>query len=42
MKGSYTESSYVGFMPDGSKRWFVSDEDYREAFLEAQNDGDNS
>ena len=40
-KGYYTESSYVGFMPDGSKRWFVSDVEYREAFGEALNDSES-
>ena len=36
MKGYWTESSYVGFMPDGSKRWFVSEEEYVEAYREFQ------
>lgn len=36
MKGYWTETSYVGFMPDGSKRWFVSDKEYKEAFEECQ------
>lgn len=35
MSGYWTEASYVGFMPDGTKRFFVSDEDYREAYLDA-------
>ena len=35
--GYWTEGSYVGFMPDGTKRWFVSPEDYWEAFDEFQN-----
>ena len=34
MKGYYTESSYVGFMPDGSKRYFVSEKEYIEAYSE--------
>lgn len=35
MKGYWEGYSYVGFMPDGSKRRFVSDEEYREAYLDA-------
>lgn len=37
MYGFYTEYSYVGFMPDGSKREFVSYEDYEEAFQSSIN-----
>ena len=37
MYGYYTGYSYVGFMPDGSKREFVSYEDYKEAYLDALN-----
>ena len=36
MKGYWTDSFYVGFMPDGTKRFFVSDEEYVEAYLEFQ------
>lgn len=32
MKGYYTEYSYVGFMPDGSKRYFATEGDYKEAY----------
>lgn len=32
MKGYYTESSYVGLMPDGTWQRFVTEEEYREAF----------
>ncbi len=32
MKGYWEGYSYVGFMPDGSKRRFVSEEDYKEAY----------
>ena len=38
MKGYWTEYAYVGFMPDGSKRAFVSPEDYREAYAAALKD----
>lgn len=31
MKGYYVSYSYIGIMPDGSKREFASDRDYREA-----------
>lgn len=30
--GFWTGSDYVGTMPDGTKRRFVSDEEYKEAF----------
>ena len=32
MKGYWTESYYVGFMPDGTKRYFATDMDYKEAY----------
>jgi hypothetical protein len=41
MKGFWTESSYVGFMPDGSRQCFVSDEEFFEAFEEALNDSES-
>ena len=34
MKGYYEGYSYVGFMPDGSEKRFVTDEEYREAYAE--------
>lgn len=34
MKGYWEGYSYVGFMHDGSKRRFVSPEEYREAYLD--------
>lgn len=33
-KGYYTDSSYVGFMPNGKKEYFVSDTEYLEAYYE--------
>ena len=33
-KGFYTGYSYVGFMPDGTKRYFATEEDYMEAWRE--------
>ena len=41
MKGYWTESYYVGFMPDGSKRWFVSDSEYHEAYRQALKDSES-
>lgn len=35
LHGYYTEYSYVGFMPNGEKRWFDSDEEYAEAYYAA-------
>ena len=32
MKGYYEGYSYVGFMPDGTKRRFATEEEYREAY----------
>ena len=34
MKGYWEGYSYVGFMPNGSKRRFVSEEEYKEAYLD--------
>lgn len=34
-KGYYVEYSYVGFMPDGTKRFFVTQEEYLEEFYES-------
>ena len=34
-KGYYVGYAYVGFMPDGSKRYFASDTDYLEAYYGA-------
>lgn len=39
MSGYYTRYSYVGFMPDGSKREFVCYEDYAEAYQDARDNG---
>ena len=36
MKGYYTESSYVGLMPDGTWRRFVTEEEYKELFREQE------
>ena len=36
MKGYYERYSYVGFMHDGSKRRFATEEEYREAWKEEQ------
>lgn len=35
IKGYYTGYSYVGLMPDGTWRYFVSDTEYLEAYEEA-------
>ena len=35
MKGYYTDSYYVGFMPDGTRGFFVSESEYVEAYQEA-------
>lgn len=35
MKGWYEGYSYVGIMPDGKKRRFATDTEYREAYAEA-------
>ena len=37
MKGFYTESSYVGFMPDGTWQRFETEEAYKELYEEVQN-----
>ena len=34
MKGYYEAYSYVGFMPDGRKMRFATDEEYFEAYAE--------
>lgn len=39
MRGYYEGYSYVGFMPDGTVRRFVSDADYEEAYYNALEDG---
>lgn len=36
MKGYWTENYYVGFMPDGTKHYFVSEDEYREAYREEE------
>lgn len=36
MKGYWTDSFYVGCMPDGKWRFFVSDSEYIEAYREFQ------
>ena len=38
MGGWWTPSYYVGIMPDGSVRYFVSDAEYYEAYMEALED----
>ncbi len=30
--GYWTSYAYVGYMPNGTKRWFVSYEEYAEAY----------
>lgn len=35
MKGHFNSIGYVGIMPDGTERWFCTDEDYFEAYEEA-------
>lgn len=34
MKGYYEGYSYVGFMPDGTKRRFATEQEYVEAYKE--------
>lgn len=34
VKGYWTESYYVGFMQDGTKRYFSCEQDYKEAYDE--------
>lgn len=34
MKGYWTDTYYVGFMPDGTKRYFCTEADYKEAYKE--------
>ena len=34
MKGWYEKYSYCGIMPDGSKRRFATEQEYREAYAE--------
>jgi hypothetical protein len=36
MKGHWTDSSYVGIMPDGSEGWFDTWGEYIAAYEEAQ------
>lgn len=36
MKGYYTGSSYVGRLPDGTWRRFVSEEEYKEIYREQE------
>ena len=38
MKGYYEKSSYVGFMPDGTKMRVPTWVEYVEAYLDAEND----
>ena len=40
MKGYWTDSYYVGFMADGTKRFFVSEEEYKEEYREEDLDED--
>ncbi len=40
MKGYYEGSSYVGFMPDGTKRRFATEEEYAEAYREERSNYD--
>lgn len=35
MKGYWTDSYYVGIMPNGQKAYFCTEGDYIEAYLEA-------
>lgn len=32
MKGYWTEEYYVGYMPDGTKRYFATEGDYKDAY----------
>ena len=34
MKGYWTETYYVGFMQNGTKRYFATEQDYKEAYEE--------
>lgn len=34
MKGYYEGYSYVGFMPDGTKMRFATEQEYKEAYAE--------
>ena len=34
MKGYYEGYSYVGYMPDGTKRRFATETEYKEAYME--------
>ena len=34
MKGYYEGYSYVGFMPDGTKQRFATEQEYKEAYAE--------
>ena len=36
MKGYWTEGCYIGIMHDGTKGYFVSDAEYREAYEEEE------
>ena len=38
MKGYYERYSYVGFMHDGSKRRFATEQEYKEEYLEEEKD----
>ena len=38
MRGYWIGYSYVGFMPDGTKGYFVSPTEYKEAYLDALNE----
>ena len=40
-KGYYTYSSYIGILPDGTRREFVSDTEYYEAFSDAQEENED-
>jgi len=38
LRGYYEKSSYVGFMPDGTKQRFPTEAEYVEAYREASNE----
>lgn len=40
MKGYYEGYSYVGYMPDGKKRRFATEQEYKEAYMEERSDYD--
>ena len=40
MKGYYIGFSYVGFMPDGTKRQFATEQEYIETYTEERSKND--